>query len=138
LTAVPAAADRMVGIELLDDLQEYATTQGPPDGFYVHALDKGWHLGAVGTEGLHGIPDAAGRNQWGGPQWAKTVILATANSEVAIKQAMLARRFYAIRDNYKPRLKLNFSVDHEIMGTRIARTAGAPLHVVASANRDDA
>ena len=45
-------------------------------------------------------------DDWGGPRWAKTVILAPDRSEPALKAAMLARRFYAIR---RPGHRLTFT-----------------------------
>src|SRR5207244_7521007 len=105
--------------------------------YYAHALDKGWHLGAVGAEDLHGIPDAAGRNQWGGQQWSKTVILSADRSEGALKDAMHARRFYAIRDNRSPRLALAFKVNNQLMGSRITVARGTPVRIVATTNRSD-
>ena len=70
-----------------------STTARTTARYYAHALDKGWHVGAIGAEDLgHRYTD-----DWGGPSWAKTVILAEDRSEPALKAAMLARRFYAIR-----------------------------------------
>jgi histidinol phosphatase-like PHP family hydrolase len=138
---VPEADDRMVGIELYNDDKEYGLSHrqafDPPEGYYVHALDKGWHVGAIGAEDLHGEP-SQGRDTWGGPQWAKTVVLASDRSEASIRSALLARRFYAIRDNDGPRLTLDFSIDGQIMGSRLVRGAGTPLHIVATTDRPGA
>ncbi|MBI4728066.1 MAG: CehA/McbA family metallohydrolase [Acidobacteria bacterium] len=121
---VPEADDRMVGIELYNGHDTYGS-------YYVEALDKGWHLGAVGAEDIgHSKSD-----DWGGPGWAKTVILATDRSEAAIRAAMLARRFYAVRARD---IRLDFSVDGEGMGARIARAPGDSLPVHASVNRSGA
>jgi hypothetical protein len=122
---VAKADDRMVGIELYNTASEYGTSHGgtdPAEGYYVHALDKGWHLGAVGAEDLgHHTGD-----NWGGPQWAKTVILSTGRDPGAMKAAMYARRFYAIRH---PGIQLDFTVDNAVMGSRLTRAVGAPLIV---------
>ncbi len=128
---VPAADDRMVGIELFNDFDEY-------DRYYAHALDKGWHIGAVGAEDLHGIPDSDGRNEQGGPQWAKTVILANDRSETSLKDAMHARHFYAIRDNRGPRLQLSFTVNKAVMGSRLTVRTNKDLAIHARTNRPDA
>ena len=82
------------------------------------ALDKGWHVGAVGAEDLgHQRTD-----DWGGPGWAKTVILANGRSEAAIKAAMLARRFYAVRTpGHAPRPSRSTA---RPMGSRIAPHRG--------------
>jgi predicted metal-dependent phosphoesterase TrpH len=116
----PAADDRMVGIELYNTRAEYGD-------YYVHALDKGWHLGAVGAEDLgHQRGD-----DWGGPGWAKTVVLAERNDAASIRSAMLARRFYAVE---RPGTRLDFTVDGALMGSRLARPAGSPLHLHAAVN----
>ena len=121
---VPEADDRMVGIELYNTNRDYGS-------FYVKALNKGWHVGAVGAEDLgHDRGD-----DWGGPHIAKTVVLAEDNSAPAIRAALLARRFYAVRT---PATRLDFTVDGAVMGSRLARPAGAPLAVHASVNRADA
>ena len=128
-----AAVDaRMVGIELYNDDQEFG------EEYYSHVLDKGWHVGAVGAEDLHGDPSddpEARRDDYGAPRWAKTVILAKDNSEASIYEAMLARRFYAIRRND---VRLSFTVDDEPMGSRLSRTAGSPVLVRASVDRPGA
>ena len=121
---VPEADDRMVGIELYNTNRDYGS-------HYVRALNKGWHVGAIGAEDLgHDRGD-----DWGGPQIAKTVVLATDRSPASIRAALLARRFYAVRT---PETRLDFTVDGAVMGSRLARAAGAPLSVHASVNRADA
>ncbi len=128
---VPEADDRMVGIEVYNDDDEFGTTQGPAEGYYVHALDKGWHVGAVGAEDLHGIP--GDRDDYGASRWAKTVILAPDRSEASLRAAMLQRRFYAIRRN--DGLRLDFTVDGSPMGSRLARAAGQSMDLEATTNR---
>src|SRR5262249_12085531 len=47
---VPAADDQMVGIEVYNSASDFATPGahgGPAEGWYAHALDKGWHVGAI-------------------------------------------------------------------------------------------
>jgi hypothetical protein len=124
---VPEADHRMVGIEVYNDDDQYGS-------FYTRALDKGWHLGAVGAEDLHGIPKS--RDDYGSERWAKTVVLARENSVEAIREAMLARRFYAIRynDTDAHRLKLDFTVDDEPMGSRLVRSPGDVLRIDAKTN----
>jgi histidinol phosphatase-like PHP family hydrolase len=117
---VPEADDRMVGIELYNTQSEYGAD-------YVHALDKGWHLGAVGAEDLGHDPG----DDWGGTGYSKTVVLADRNDAPAIRAALLARRFYAV---HRPGTRLDFTVDGAVMGSRLARAAGAPLSVQAAVN----
>ena len=127
---VPAADDRMVGIETFNDRTDYAGPGkggGYPEGAYAYALDKGWHVGAIGAEDLgHKRTD-----DWGGPNRAKTVILANGRSEWSLEAAMQARRFYAVRT---PGVRLTFGVDGRPMGARISPTEGHALTVKASVN----
>ncbi|MFN2539763.1 MAG: CehA/McbA family metallohydrolase [Mycobacteriales bacterium] len=121
----PRVDDQMVGLEVFNDVDEYGSTRDTnlyPEGYYAHALDKGWHVAADGAEDLgHRRSD-----DWGGPGWAKTVILATENTPAALKAAMRDRRFYAVRDGD---IRLDFTVDQEVMGSRLNRRAGSPLRV---------
>lgn len=126
---VPEADQRMVGLEVFNDTTEYGS-KGPAEGYYARALDRGWHVGAIGAEDVgHDEGD-----NWGGPQYAKTVVLATDNSEAAIRAAMLARRFYAIRT---PDLRLDFTVNGQPMGTRMTKPDG-PLSIRGEVNRPGA
>ena len=121
---VSAADDQMVGIEVFNGSRDYGDA-------YLRALDKGWHVGAIGAEDLgHERSD-----DWGGPAWAKTVVLALGRSEWSIEAAMRARRFYAVRT---PGVRLDFTVDHRPMGSRIAPTEGQGLAVRASVNDPEA
>jgi hypothetical protein len=133
----PAADQRMVGIEVYNDKADYGTTRDAdkiPSGYYAHALDKGWHVGAIGAEDLgHRKPPA---DNWGGPQWAKTVIIASSRAPADIKAALLARRFYAIAPNENA-LRLSFTVDGQPMGSRIERHAGEPMRIDAQTNDRD-
>ncbi len=124
---VPAADDQMVGLEVYNDDEEVGS-KGSAVGYYVHALDQGWHLGAVGAEDLGHRP----ADDWGGPGWAKTVLLTTERSTAAMREAMRARRFYAVR---RPDTRLAFTVDGALMGSRLARPAGRRLAISAQAVR---
>ncbi|MDP9842420.1 hypothetical protein [Streptosporangium lutulentum] len=90
----PKADDQMAGIEVFNGGGDFGSAPGhnaPPEGWYAHALDKGWHVGAIGAEDKgHDRTD-----DWGGSQYAKTVVLAKSNTEKDIKSAMADRRFYA-------------------------------------------
>jgi predicted metal-dependent phosphoesterase TrpH len=114
----PKADPRMVGIEVFNDTRDYGQ-------WYSHALDKGWHLGAIGAEDLgHRYSD-----DWGGPRWAKTVLLAEGRSEAALKAAMLARRFYAVR---RPGITLDFKLNGRLMGSRLTPPEGRPMYARAT------
>ncbi len=125
----PRVDDQAVGLETYNDVQEYGSTRDTnlyPEGYYAHVLDKGWHVGAVGAEDLgHRRSD-----DWGGPSWAKTVILSTNRDPAALKAALLARRFYAVRSGA---LRLGLTVDDALMGSRLTRATGDRLHVAAAA-----
>ncbi len=123
---VPTADHQMAGIEVYNDDDHFGD-------FLSRALDKGWHVGPVGAEDLHGEP---GRSDYGAARWAKTVILSNDRSAAGLRAAMLDRRFYATKRN--DGLRLDFSIDDAPMGSRLQRAGGSPLHVVASTNRPSA
>ncbi|HEX8123108.1 MAG TPA: CehA/McbA family metallohydrolase [Solirubrobacteraceae bacterium] len=128
---VPAADSRMVGLEVFNDRGEYGSDGGhaAEGGAYAFALDRGWHVGAVGAEDLgHRKPPL---DDWGGPTWPKTVLLASARTRDAIREALVARRFYAVGPDENA-LRLTFSVDGSGMGSRLERAAGRPLEVEAT------
>lgn len=126
---VPAMDRQAVGLEVYNDDRDYGTTFDTdryPEGYYAHVLDKGWHVGPIGAEDLgHNRSD-----DWGGPSWAKTVLLATNRSPAALRAALLDRRFYAVR--YTP-VRLGLTVDGQPMGSRLVRPVGAALSVAAQA-----
>jgi hypothetical protein len=111
----PGLDDRMVGIELFNGTKDF----GP---FYFHALDKGWHLGALGVEDKgHQRTD-----HWGADNLGKTVMIEAQNTRAAIRDAMLDRRMYATLGR---NLRLDFTVDGATMGSRLERAPGAKLDV---------
>lgn len=115
----PDADQRMVGIETFGkggDAYD-ADHNAPAGGWYAYALDKGWHLGPVGAEDEHGT-------NWARPERAKTVLVARDRSETALREALLARRFYALAQHHND-LRLSFAADGEPMGARLARSPGA-------------
>jgi hypothetical protein len=126
----PRVDQQAVGIEVYNDAQEYGSSRDTdtyPEGYYARALDKGWHVGPIGAEDLgHNKTD-----DWGGPSWAKTVVLASNRSPAALKAALLDRRFYAVRYGD---LRLGLTVDGHVMGSRLVRPTGAPLAVAAQAS----
>lgn len=120
---VAAADERIVGIEVFGYINTDYGSAGPAPGFYVQALDSGWHVGAIGAEDTHDTT-------WAVPSHPKTVVLATSNTSADIHDAYMARRFYAIRDNNE---RLKFTVNNRRMGERFA--PGPSL--VTSAEIDD-
>jgi hypothetical protein len=130
---VPSVDDQMVGIETFNSAKDFGSPfvhSGPAEGWYAHALDRGWHVGAIGAEDLgHNIGD-----DWGGPGQAKTVVLSQDRSAAAIKDALLARHFYAVAG---PQWRLSFSVNGAGMGSRLAPAAGSRLTIKSGLTRID-
>ncbi|CAA0104501.1 Uncharacterised protein [Zhongshania aliphaticivorans] len=120
---VPAADYRTVGIEVFGKGSEY-DSDGPGGSWLSYALDKGWYLAPVGSEDHHDT-------RWGDGDLPKTVFIARSNSRDDLREAMLARRFYAVAQNYND-IRLDFSVDNHVMGSRLRRTVGTELLVKAS------
>ena len=125
----PSVDPQMVGIETFNDQTDYGSVPSkgnpPPEGWYARALDRGWHLGAIGAEDLgHNLDD-----NWGGPNRAKTVILATGRTAAAIKSAMLERRFYAIK---RAGIRMTYTLNDRPMGARFDAAPGSQLHIEAS------
>lgn len=116
-----AKVDRqMVGMELFN----HGRRDEFPD-YYMQALDRGWHVGAVGAEDQHDTG-------WGLPQYAKTVILAETLSEAGFRQALLERRMYALVSNQPgENLRIDLDVEGHPMGSRLRCDAGSsvPLRV---------
>lgn len=111
-----ATAERVVGVEVFGKGGDaYDTDNGAPaGGWYAHALDQGWRLGPVGAEDEHGT-------SWATPERAKTVLLASDRSPEALREALLARRFYALAQHHND-LRLSFTADGLPMGSRIHGT----------------
>ena len=128
---VPAADERMVGMELFNDVREYGSdTRNYKAGPFVEALDKGWHVGAIGAEDLgHRKPPL---DNWGGPEWPKTVVLAHDRTPEGIRAALLDRRFYALAAGEGSRLRMTFGVDGADMGSRLVRATGDKLKIAAT------
>lgn len=136
---VPEADARMVGMELFNGNKAF-------DSYYWRALDKGWHIGAVGAEDKgHDSQD-----RWGGPEWAKTVMLLPDGefcigapppltdparptcAEWVYRSAMLARRTYAVQANHND-IRINmFNNDDQTMGARMTKAAGQAFGIAAT------
>ena len=88
---VPAADDRMVGMELFNGgSRRY-------ESWYVRALDKGWHVGAVGAEDLArtGLGDARSREDRA--DRARSLTRRTLRGDVCAPHVRAARRERAHR-----------------------------------------
>lgn len=115
---------RVVGTEVFGKSdQTYETDNGAPaKGWYAHALDKGWHVGAVGSEDEHG-------REWGKPTRAKTVLIARDRSAAGLREAMLARRFYALVQSGND-LRLSFTAAGMPMGARVSPLRGSSVSLL--------
>ncbi len=122
---VPDADLRMAGIEVFNGGKSKDYFES---GFVPHALDRGWHLGLVGAQDTH-------TDDWGDPDaYARTGFLLPELSAGAVRDAMLARRFYATTD---ANAELSFTADGEPMGARLNRSPGTPVALSVSATDPD-
>ena len=124
---VPAADRRVVGLEVFGKGSEY-DSGGPGGSWLSYALDKGWHVGAVGSEDHHDT-------EWGDPDLPKTVLLARSRDRNDLREAMQARRFYAVAQFYND-LRMTFTLDGSPMGSRLRRPAGSQLPLSVSLTRN--
>ncbi len=105
---IPQADSQMVGIEVFNDGRDYAHGSR---AYYQQALDAGWHVGAIASEDHHDT-------NWNNPEDEKTVIVAQSLSHQDLKEAMLQRRTYAVRDF---NLRLDYYAGEAFMGSKIER-----------------
>lgn len=115
------AVQRAVGIEVFGKSSDAYDTDNsaPPEGWYAFALDQGWSLGPVGAEDEHGT-------SWAQPERAKTVLIAADRSLPALREALLARRMYALAQNHNA-IRLSLTADEQPMGARLSRADGAAV-----------
>lgn len=123
---VPGADYRAVGVEVFGKGSEY-DSDGRGGSWLSHALDKGWHLGPIGSEDHHGT-------DWGGESLPKTVVIGRSNNRVDLKEGLLARRFYAVAQHYND-VRVEYFVDGQPMGARIRAPQGTSLPVSVSVTR---
>jgi hypothetical protein len=83
--------DRVVSLELFNRREDYlfeGTNQGAPSPL-SDCLDKGWRVGILGVTDEHGT-------DWGHPDGkGRTGLWVTEHSRAGVREAMLARRFFA-------------------------------------------
>tara|TARA_R110002167_G_scaffold57533_2_gene162862 strand:+ start:302 stop:3091 length:2790 start_codon:yes stop_codon:yes gene_type:complete len=118
---VPAADYRTIGLEVFGKGSEY-DSDGPNGSWLAHALDKGWHLAPISSEDHHGLA-------WGDKSLPKTVLISRSRSLDDLREAMLARRAYALAQNYDD-VRARFYIDNKPMGSRLRRSSGTamPIH----------
>ncbi|TVP51865.1 MAG: PKD domain-containing protein [Halomonadaceae bacterium] len=120
---VPGADFRAVGVEVFGKGSEY-DSDGPGGSWLSHALDKGWHLGAVSSEDHHST-------SWGSRTLPKTVLIARSLERTDLMEALLARRFYAVAQHHND-LKMDYRIDQQPMGSRLRLPAEQILPMRAS------
>lgn len=79
----------------------------PSYEYYTRALDKGWHVAPTNNQDNH-------KGLWGDANTGRTVVVAAANNEDEIYQAMRDHRIYATEDND---LSIYYTLDGHIMGS---------------------
>lgn len=99
---VPTLDDRMVALECFNRDDDYGDA-------YFHALDRGWHVGAIGVSDHH-------RDDWGNPALPRAGILAPALTLSQLQTALMARRVFATR---APTLALLVMGGGGLMGARL-------------------
>ncbi|MDZ4298063.1 MAG: hypothetical protein U1A04_07035 [Moraxellaceae bacterium] len=111
---IPGADYRVIGVEVFGKGDEY-DTDGVRGSWMGYALDKGWYLAPFGSEDHHD-------KDWGAARLPKTVAIARTRSAEDIKEALLARRVYAVAQNFND-VRLEFFADHSgqqsPMGSRL-------------------
>jgi len=113
-------SEKIVGMELWNRSDDYYGT-----GYWYHsALDKGWYIGATGSQDNHS-------KNWGTLNEWRMAILAPEKTRASLLDAMQARRFYSSRDK---NLALSFTCNGAEMGSRID---GGTLNVVIDASDAD-
>lgn len=127
LRFVPGADRRVVGIEVFGK-GSYYDDAGPGGSWLAHALDKGWHVGVIGSEDHHGTV-------WGNLDLPKTGLIARSRARDDLREALLARRVYALDRNHGT-LRVQYFVDGHPMGARIRRPAGTTLDAEVRVTRD--
>lgn len=83
----------------------------PSYEYYTRALDKGWHVAPTNNQDNH-------KGLWGDANTARTVVLADANNEECIYDAMRNRRIYATEDN---NLNIYYTLNGNVMGTALEK-----------------
>ncbi len=123
---VPAADYRAIALEVFGKGSEY-DSGGKGGSWLSYALDKGWHLGPMGSEDHHGT-------DWGAESLPKTVVIARSRKPSDLKEALLARRFYAVAQHYND-VRVDYHVDGQPMGSRIRAPQGSQLNFSVSISR---
>jgi hypothetical protein len=109
---VPPLDERIVALECFNRGDDYGDA-------YFHALDRGWHVGAIGVSDHHG-------DDWGNPTFPRAGILAPALTLFHLQAALMARYVFATRS---PTLALLIIGGERLMGARLCLGPAESLRV---------
>jgi PHP domain len=109
---VPALDDRLVALECFNRGDDYGDA-------YFQALDRGWHVGAIGVSDHH-------RDDWGNSAFPRAGVLAPALTLSQLQAALIARQVFATRS---PTLALLVMSQEALMGSRLHLDASGPLMI---------
>lgn len=126
----PAMDKRFATIELFNEISR-RHNKWPADyyeRYYVQALDKGWHVGAIGVSDNHGRGGYANLN------FPRTGIWVFALTPAGVREAIEARRVYATEDH---NLELRLTGNGRWMGSRLTLDRGDRLRLRAQASDPD-
>jgi PHP domain len=108
----PTLDDRIVALECFNRGDDYGDA-------YFQALDRGWHVGAIGVSDHHG-------DDWGNPAFPRAGVLAPALTLAQLQTALMARRVFATRS---PTLALLVMGHEAWMGGRLHLDTSEPLTI---------
>jgi hypothetical protein len=111
-TFVPALDDRLVALECFNRDDDYGEA-------YFRALDRGWHVGAIGVSDHHG-------DDWGNPMFPRAGVLAPGLTLSQLQAALMARRVFATRS---ATLALLLMGNEALMGSRLHLNASTALTI---------
>ena len=109
---VPALDDRIVTLECFNRGDEYGDA-------YFRALDRGWHVGAIGVSDHHS-------DDWGSPAFPRAGVLAPTLTLSSLQGALMARQVFATRS---PTLALLIVGNDALMGSRLQLGPHEPLMI---------
>jgi PHP domain len=102
--------ERIIALECFNRGDDYGDA-------YFQALDRGWHVGAIGVSDHH-------RDDWGNPSFPRAGVLASGLTLSQLQTALMARRVFATRS---PTLALLLMGREALMGSRLHLGASDPL-----------
>jgi hypothetical protein len=102
----------MVTIECFNRDDEYGAA-------FFRALDRSWHVGAIGVSDHH-------EQDWGNPIFPRAGVLAPSLRLPALQAALQARRVFATRS---PTLALLLAGNAALMGAQMQLERGTPLTI---------